>query len=228
MALPFDVQRVEHATKGELAPFGTDASSHHFWLSEWSDNGFVPATSIQANTPYLLSMPNNSEYGDYSLNGSVTFSADNATISSSDALVVPANAQYRFVPSYAMVEANDSVYALNTGVRYGEYVAGSVFVPDNYAVNPFSAYLLPQENAHRAPMYRIQPQDDVEEAVEHLEVKAKDGVVYITAPEPCAVVIYDMAGRQVRTVQCVAGVNEVLHLSTGIYLIEKNKVYVQR
>ena len=228
MALPFDVQRVEHAIKGELAPFGADASSHHFWLSEWSDNGFVPATSIQANTPYLLSMPNNSEYGDYSLNGAVTFSADNAVIDSSDALVVPANAQYRFVPSYAMVEANDSVYALNTGVRYGEYVAGSVFVPDNYAVNPFSAYLLPQENAHRAPMYRIQPQDDVEEAVEHLEVRAEDGIVYITAPEPCAVVIYDMSGRQVRTVQCATGVNEVLHLSTGIYLIEKNKVYVQR
>lgn len=227
LALPFDVQRVAHSVKGELVPFGVDGD-RHFWLSEMTSGGFVPATAIQANTPYILSVPNNTNYGDNSLSGVITFSADNAVIHCTDEPTVAGDAQFDFMLTYEKIEANDSVYALNVGTKYGEFAAGSVFVPGNYAVNPFSAYLLPQATAQRAPMYRIQPQEEVEETVAAFEVLVDGGVVYILSPESRSVVVYDMTGRQVCVVECRAGVNEVPHLQEGIYLIEKNKIYVQR
>jgi len=55
--LTFDVQTITHETKGTIAPFGNTASNRHFWLRELGGNGLQNATSIKANTPYIISMP---------------------------------------------------------------------------------------------------------------------------------------------------------------------------
>jgi len=79
IALPFDVQTITHETKGTIAPFGNTASNKHFWLRELGSNGLQNATSIKANTPYIISMPNSSDYTDNNnLAGRVASS--NATI----------------------------------------------------------------------------------------------------------------------------------------------------
>ena len=82
----FDVQRIEHrASDFVLAPFnargGADAN---FWLAvNENDNenanglDFVMTTTLQANTPYIIAMPNNETYKAWqNIVGAVTFSAD--------------------------------------------------------------------------------------------------------------------------------------------------------
>ncbi len=73
IALPFDVQSITHESHGALTPFGGESSGYQFWLRQLSDNGLARATRIEANRPYLISMPNNSIYPSvYNQNGKVT------------------------------------------------------------------------------------------------------------------------------------------------------------
>ena len=228
IALPFDVEKFEHAGKGDIAPFGTTAT-YNFWLAELTGKGFQQTTSLRANTAYIIAMPNNNEYGSNTLNGAVTFSASQATIHSTDEVIVSEGAEMTLTPTYEPVAANASVYALNVEAAYGNNKPGSIFIPGRYATKAFSAYGSPATGTKAAPYYRIQPQPDVEEnAVSEFAVESRDGVVYIMAPEAQTVAVYDMAGRQVCRVACEAGINAITHLQRGIYMVEKTKVYVER
>ena len=62
LALPFDVQTITHQDKGAIAPFGSDASEYHFWLRRLTHSGLQAVQTIEANTPYIISMPNSYEY----------------------------------------------------------------------------------------------------------------------------------------------------------------------
>ena len=90
IALPFDVQKVTHESKGEIIPFANWKSGDTkkpFWLMTYGANGWTEANSIKANTPYIISMPNHSDYkSEFRLNGRVTFSAENVTMPTSDNL----------------------------------------------------------------------------------------------------------------------------------------------
>ena len=227
IALPFDVQQVSHPTKGVLAPFGTAADAN-FWLAESSDNGFVQASAIQANRPYIIAMPNNKEYGEYSLSGQITFMAENCTVHETEEAVSVEGDGYVLTPTYDPIVANDSVYALNVNSKYGTYVAGSVFVSNKYDLAPFTAYLIPAKGKQAAPYFRIQAAPDVEDEAPLLGVSVKDGVVYVTLAEAREVVVYDVTGRKVCAVQCVEGVNAIASLDAGIYVIEKTKISVER
>ena len=93
IALPFDVQTIQHESKGMIAPFNNSASNKHFWLRRLTENGLQAATNIEANTPYIISMPNSEEYtSDYNLNGRVTFSAfehrDGSCYAASESLII--------------------------------------------------------------------------------------------------------------------------------------------
>ena len=227
IALPFNVDNFEHSVKGEIAPFGVDAK-YNFWLAGLDGEGFKQATSIRANAPYIIAMPNHNDYGSNSMNGTVTFSASQATIYATDELAVSEGSELVMIPTYETIEPNAEVYALNVGAAYNNNKAGSVFLPNKYAVAPFSAYVVPAEGTKAAPLYRIYNQPDVEEQlVSEVIVEARDGVVYISVPEAKTVVVYDLAGRQVCNVDCKEGVNEITHLQRGIYLIENAKVNVQ-
>ena len=227
IALPFDVQHVEHAGKGTIAPFGVEAANH-FWLSGFEGDAFVSATEIRANVPYIIAMPNNSAYGEHALNGRVTFSAEQVTIHATVGDMEVVGDDFALVPTYVEVAASDTVYALNHNERLGTYAAGSVFVPGVYAVRPFSAYMV-SVGDQGAPMYRIAwDGDDAEDEVLSFAVTARGGVVYIVTPDDRRVTVCDMAGRRVCTIDCKRGVNEVASLAEGLYIIETTKVYVER
>ena len=227
IALPFDVDNFEHSVKGEIAPFGVDAK-YNFWLAGLDGEGFKQATSIRANTPYIIAMPSHNDYGSNSMNGTVTFSASQATIYATDELAVLEGSELVMIPTYETIEPNAEVYALNVGAAYNNNKAGSVFMPNKYAVAPFSAYVVPAAGTKAAPLYRIYSQPDVEEVVvSETVIESRDGVVYISVPEAQTVTVCDLAGRQVCSVDCKAGVNAISNLQGGIYLIEKTKVYVQ-
>ena len=152
IALPFDVDRIEHGTKGTIIPFlnwQNGNSQKPFWLFEYGSGGFREASSIRANTPYIISMPNNEQYlSDYRLNGTVTFSASNATVRKSDDMQSSTNGAITFVPNFMKRESTDGFYALNVK---NDYVTnstaaadGSMFVRNSRTVLPFEAYMTTQ------------------------------------------------------------------------------------
>ncbi len=156
IALPFDVQTIQHESKGVIAPFNNSASNKHFWLRRLTDNGLQAATSIEANTPYIISMPNSEEYtADYNLNGRVTFSAQNVDVPATVTKVLAlADSSIVMVPAMQRKERSSAVWALNVGEVRGSYFEGSVFERDYREVRPFEAYTVHRlENSQPAPRY---------------------------------------------------------------------------
>ena len=143
IALPFDVQKISHNTRGEIVPFPAYNSSSNqkpFWLGNMSASGFKRASSIQANEPYIIAMPNNSKYNnDYNLAGNVTFSAENVQVGKTPTY------SGLFLPAFETVPQSSTVYALNVNnrnVKYsGNYDAGSRFIANLRDVRPFEAYM---------------------------------------------------------------------------------------
>lgn len=139
IALPFDVQKISHSTRGEIVPFPLYSSSYNkkpFWLAYFSSSGFRRAAQMQANEPYIIAMPNNRSYrNDYNLMGEVTFLAENIQVPKTPAF------NGAFVPAYAPVAKSSSVKALNNASYSGGYDSGSRFIPNLRDVHPFEAYM---------------------------------------------------------------------------------------
>ena len=227
IVLPFDVQTFSHTSKGRVAPFGVEAK-YNFWLSRLTSDGFIPTTELHANVPYIIAMPNRAEYGNNSINGIINFTATQATIQATDELNESEGSEFMLVPTYESVAPSAEVYALNVRNKYETNKAGSVFVPNKYTVEPFSAYVLPTVQQNALPFYRIQKEADAEKVADRILVKSHRGIVSVSLPEARDIVVYDMAGRPVRNVACEAGVTEITGLAEGFYLVENIKVYVER
>lgn len=227
ITLPFDVQRFVHSVKADIAPFGEPANNH-FWLAEYQDGNFVATNQLKANVPYIIAMPNNTVYGSNSLSGTVSFTADNATIQATDSLEAIVGANFIFTPNYDVITPNADIYVLNVGAKFESYNAGSVFAPNKFSAAPFSAYVVSTANTQGAPQFRIQMQGEAEEMVYDLSVTTIGGVVYVTLPEARNIIVYDIVGRQISVIEGKEGVNEITHLPEGVYMIEKTKVYVKR
>ena len=140
IALPFDVQNITHESHGALVPFAGGNSGYHFWLRQLSENGLMSAAQIEANKPYLISMPNNTVYPSvYNQNGTVTFSSSNVTVPETSAQS-DSYADVTLHAAFQQVAQGRSVYALNVGEARGEYPEGSVFEQNYRDIRPFHAY----------------------------------------------------------------------------------------
>lgn len=151
IALPFDVDKITHSTKGTLVPFASwnsGGSAKPFWLYEYGVSGFRESTAIRANTPYIISMPNNDQYlAEYRVNGTVTFSAENVKVQKTEDIHAAINGDYTFVPNFMKQDASSICYALNVNnsiVTNNSSTAGSMFVRNSRAVHPFEAYMTTQ------------------------------------------------------------------------------------
>ena len=149
IALPFDVQKVTHQSKGEIVSFAkwkSGDAKKPFWLMELSSSGWKMAESIKANTPYIISMPNNEEYkSGFLLNGSVTFSAENVNVVKTENLSVANYSDRTFVPTFASLEKSNDVLALNVVNDIervtGGSIEGSTFERNLRPIHPFEAYM---------------------------------------------------------------------------------------
>ena len=146
LALPFAVQTIMHEKNGVIAPFGNDASGKHFWLRRLGDNGLTQATGIEANVPYLISMPNSAEYpAEFNQAGRVTFSSQNAVVPVTSGNIAStrdsvSNTMIVLYPAMQRVAQNEEIYALNVGNAQNGYAEGSVFVAGLRDVRPFECY----------------------------------------------------------------------------------------
>jgi len=152
IALPFTVQSITHEQRGTIAPFGNDASDLHFWLRRLGYEGLASAQMIEANAPYVISMPNSSEYASkYNLSGRVTFSAEHAFVPESEPMIDESR-DYAMVPTFQRVGVNENIYVLNVGEERDGHPEGSIFERNYREVRPFEAYTL-HNGIGPAPQY---------------------------------------------------------------------------
>ena len=157
IALPFNVQTITHETQGQIVPFGAQGIGKNFWLRGYSPEGLFSATAIEANTPYLISMPNNTEvYPDeYNLDGSVTFAATNTTVPATPDIerMVITRGNITMAPVFQLVPQNEKIYAINVGQPLDRYPEGSVFARELREVRPFEVYTTHAETNGARPNY---------------------------------------------------------------------------
>ena len=158
IVLPYDVTSIRHETGVGLTPITTawtaESTLRPFWLYELSANGWQLAPAIKANTPYIISMPNNKERYDakYNISGEVTFVGENVQVQPSENAVICQQGDKHFTPSYQVQAASESIYALNVNdVLQSQYEAGSVFRKALRPVHPFEAYMT-YEGTAAAPL----------------------------------------------------------------------------
>lgn len=145
IALPFTVQTITHEKNGVIAPFGNDASTKHFWLRQLTQQGLAQARQIEANTPYLISMPNSDAYPvDFNQAGRVTFSSQNTVVpvTQLNGMEAPTatGGMIMFLPCLQSQSAGEQVYALNVGEQRDGHPEGSIFVANYRSVRPFEAF----------------------------------------------------------------------------------------
>ena len=141
IALPFNVQSISHGSHGALVPFGGGNGGYPFWLHQLQDNGLTPVTAMEANTPYLICMPNNTVYPSaYNQAGSVTFASSNVTVPRTEPREA-FGANVILMPAFQNQPAGPDIFTLNVGVARDSYAEGSVFISNYSDVRPFQAYV---------------------------------------------------------------------------------------
>lgn len=157
IALPFTVQTIMHEKWGGIVPFGNSNSGANFWLRQMTSNGLQRATKIEANVPYIISMPNNETYdAPNNLAGRVTFSSQDALVPMTEYTSVHMaveNGMLMFVPCFQTTQAHDMIYALNVGETRGNHPEGSVFEANYRDVRPFEAFTVHEGGNKPAPQF---------------------------------------------------------------------------
>jgi len=207
IALPFDVQTITHATQGVISPFGNYSGNYNFWLRQLTHNGLQSVQEINANTPYIISMPNSSEYSaEYNLAGAVTFSAENAVVPETDYNFVESE-NYAMASIFMYIEAKEELYVLNVGEERNNHPEGSIFERNYRAVRPFEAATQHMNPSRFAPQFisvaDLGGGDDTTE-LQELKNGRMEELKY-----------YDLQGRR------------VLKPSKGVYIQNGNKVIIK-
>ena len=214
LALPFAVQTITHQDKGVIAPFGSDASEYHFWLRRLTHSGLQAVQTIEANTPYIISMPNSYEYPErFNLSGQVTFAAENVTVPQTID-VTDESAEFIMAPAFQSMAMQPDIYALNVGEKREYYAAGSVFERNYREVRPFEAYTM-HKGTSPAPMYFIIGENTDDNTTDILEVRSQT--------EDGNGEWYDLQGRKLGSTFNV----QRSTLKKGVYIQNGRKVIVK-
>ena len=158
IALPFTVQTIVNERNGVIAPFGSSATDKHFWLRQLTQTGMTAAQQIEANMPYLISMPNSEEYdAEFNQNGHVTFSSQDVvvpvtTLRETFFIDDVNGGEIVMMPTMMGLPQAPDYYALNVGQPLTGYEEGSVFVLNSRDIRPFEAYTMHHGNLP-APQY---------------------------------------------------------------------------
>lgn len=221
IVLPFDVKKVSHSTKGEIIPFASwknGDSKKPFWLMTYGTGGWTEANSIKANTPYIISMPNNPDYkSEFRLSGNVTFSAENVTVKKTENLEIGSSGGKTLRPNFAN-EDNSGCYALNVNNDYVTYNGGSnegsTFVLNLRPLHPFEAYMTTASNSARS----IAISDDMITGIEEITTLLNEqGVVRV----------YNLQGQQLK-IEAGKSIEDVKRLlPAGVYIINGKKQIIK-
>lgn len=221
IALPFDVKQFTHESKGKLIPFkvySSTSAGKPFWLYELTATGFVEAEGIEANKPYIISMPNNSYYVDtYNLAGKVTFSAENVSVLATADIRKSTYGEKTFVPAFTAMAASINVYALNVNNDYctnTDYRAeGSTFIRESRSVHPFEAYMTTSSANAKREMCIF---DNLPTAIREIPMQGEKGVR-----------IYSLSGELIMFDENISIEDALKRLKRGVYFVNGKKMVVK-
>lgn len=218
IALPFDVQTISHSSAGVILPFKkwtTESEEKPFWLYELTTSGYQEAEGIKANTPYLISMPNNSLYlTDYRIVGEVTFESENVEVKNSSDLNNVKYSDRTFVPNFVN-KNDDAILALNVNndiVTNTSEEKGSKFVKGLRQVYPFEAYMTTTSNTRS-----IDVLDGMTTGIRTVKSMAGE--------TSQGVRVYDMRGVLVRSSASRADARK--GLKPGVYVVQGKKMIIK-
>jgi hypothetical protein len=148
IALPFTVTDITHRVKGAIAPFGSQGSqipenAPRFWLYMLGSTRFEVDTTIVANMPYIISMPEHPDFApQYCLgNDTITFSATNAEVPVTNPQTATFYGTSTLHANFTTQAASSNLYVMNIGEKYDDdHLEGSIFVRELRAARPFEAY----------------------------------------------------------------------------------------
>ena len=218
IALPFDVQTINHTSASTIQPFKTwnnESEAKPFWLYELTAGGYQEAESIKANTPYLISLPNNSLYlKDYRIVGKVTFGAKDVEVKATKDLNTVRYSDHTFVPNFANKE-DESILALNVNndlVRYTSSDMGSRFVKGLRKVYPFEAYMTTTSNTRSIGVL-----EDMATAIKTVQSMVNENSQNIK--------VYDLRGVLVKSSTSKKDIKS--GLKAGVYVVQGQKMIIQ-
>ena len=218
IALPFDVQTITHTSAGNIQPFKTwssESEAKPFWLYELTASGYQEAEAIKANTPYLISMPNNSLYlKDYRIVGKLTFGAKDVEVKATKDLNTPRYSDRTFVPNFTNKE-NESILALNVNndlVRYTSSDMGSHFIKGLRAVYPFEAYMTTTSNTRSIGVL-----EDMTTAIKTVQCMVDE--------KSQGIRVYDLRGILIKSGMSMEEVKS--GLKAGVYMVQGRKMIIK-
>ncbi len=234
ITVPFNVQSVESAGR-VLQPFDSDSGNegYHFWLFGADDTEWKAKTSIFANTPYLIAMPNNPFYADeYIVNGNVVFSSNVVTVPvtpTEDAMTSSFGLGRYVVGNYQKISKDENVLALNESVvayQNQSYNPGGIFISNERDVLPFEAYV-ESLGAKAIPAF---DQSTVDELLGNYGtlIWGEKYSICIRSSIPIKARIYDTVGQLIRVVDVAAGETvRIEDITPGIYFVGNTKILVK-
>lgn len=146
IVLPFAATTIKNSSGDILAPFDSDvAGVKNFWLRELTTGGFKDVKTIEANKPYIIAMPNNSNYDSkYNITGDITFEAQNITVKATpNELKSISGPSFSMSPVYQNLPRANQIYVINEEQEFEGAKPGSIFVRNLRDLKPFEAYITP-------------------------------------------------------------------------------------
>lgn len=221
IVLPFDVAMVTNSMGTELVPYNLwthGDNKRPFWLCSMNEEGWKDESTIKANTPYIISMPNNENYdATYNITGNIVFSASNVTVNASDNLISSKRGHRNLVPNYQNTDRSSEIYALNVNNLWSantdsDLAEGSAFIRDSRQVRPFEAYMTIDSGGSTTRSINIFDDNETTGIMNlPLACKNKDGVIRV----------YSLSGMLLKQGNDEKILND---LPKGVYVVNGKKI----
>lgn len=173
LVVPFDVDKVTvDGVEKQWFQSATDTGKH-FWVKKLvsDDTGsvsFEDVEKIEANTPYLIAVPDNTWGDEWDLSGkTLVFTGNNKTVSTEKAVV--SGDYYRFTGTTKSLVLT-TAYAINA--------VGTAFERGDVTVDPFRAYFAAYSATDAADALQIILTTNIPTTVSTLPTNLRDNAVY--------------------------------------------------
>ncbi len=246
IVLPFAPDSIYHKTRGEIWPYAKwveafgrgdfgDEGPKPFWMYEATSENWIPADSIRAGVPYIISMPNSKDYFKaFNLKGESVFVAKSVKLGTEEPDAFP------YVSSWiddmslhaTFMPVEEEHLSLNNEWEdaIGDILPGSTFT-ENAETLPFEAYLTGYGAMRSMPLFGggsgiILPIIDDYGGISINAIG--NGMIRVSSSLSCDLNIFTSTGIPVRNIKLNQGECVVVEdLSPGIYLVAGKKIMVK-
>ncbi len=226
LALPFTVDKVFNTVDSVEIDWRhpTDEVAKDFWVrrffgQEGMTAYFTDADRIEANKPYIITVPSDYKGEEFNLVGKpLLFSATNADIIKSKVFADTDN--YDFIGSFKTTKPDGQyIYLLD------EEVGGNNFVyhEDNTTMVPFRAYFTSETPPREGSMLYVSSYIYVPETDAISAVAVDNGQSKKTMPSQKILGVYSITGRKLAEATNVSPREILQQLPSGIYIINGKK-----